>query len=175
MKILKLSFYPFILLFFILLFLPKENIYYFVEKKLFENKIILNEKNIKEGLFGLNVDDIDIFYDSTNIMKAEKLNLFFTIFYNRVMIKDIRAQKSFQNFMSEKIDTISLRHAIFYPTKVWINIRGEFGQINGNYNIKNKNVHLELKPQENFEKKYPFLRINFKDIEGKLIYESINK
>ncbi|MDR1007551.1 MAG: hypothetical protein LBL65_03160 [Campylobacteraceae bacterium] len=170
MRIIK--FLIFAALFFVMLiaFLPKENIYYLLEEKLFGNGIILNEKSIRESFSGLDLEDIDVSFGGSEIAHTQKAEAFFGILYNKIELTSVIPANSMRNFIPT-MSEISAWYTPFYPTKVFLNSSGDIGSISGSYNLYSKKIYLELQPSANSSRKYPMLNANFKNIDGRLVYE----
>ncbi|MDR1976390.1 MAG: hypothetical protein LBQ18_05305 [Campylobacteraceae bacterium] len=170
MKIIKFIFFS--VLFFVMLmaFLPKENIYYFFENKLFEKGISLNEESTKEGLFGLDLSGIDVLYLGDSVARIGQIDAFFGILYNKVALASANPSKNLQNFVPQ-VERINALYTPFYPTKVFLKGEGGFGSISGSYSIFSKKISLTLNPASDFARRYPMLNSNFKNVDGRLVYE----
>lgn len=175
MRKLILFAYCLIFLFLSILFFPKENIYYLAEQNLVKYKVVLNNETLNESFGVLKIEDIDVIYNGANVAKIKDITTFFTFFYNKLTLKDAEIFKSLKNIIPLHIDKITAKYTIFYPTKIWFKGSGEFGNIEGNYNIYNKNIYLVLNIKDDFKTKYMFLLEYFKDINGELVYESTNR
>ena len=82
----KIVLYFLFFIFTMLIFLPKENAYFFLEKKLFKYKVILSGEKIDEGIFDFNVNNADIFYNGIKFGKVEKITLDTYIYRNKFEI-----------------------------------------------------------------------------------------
>jgi hypothetical protein len=151
-------------------FLPKANIYYLLESKLVKSGIILSEDSVEESFAGLNLNNIDVSFGGSNMAHAQKVEAFFGIFYNKIELTSATPASSMRNFIPE-MNEISAWYTPFYPTKVFLKGKGDIGSISGSYNIYDSKIHLELKPSSNSSRKYPMVSTNFKNIDGRLVYE----
>jgi len=179
MKILKFLLFVVLFVALVILFLPKENLYYLAEGQLFKLdggkvSIVLSNESLKDNGFVLKVQNADVSYGGINVAHVEELNVMPFIAYNEVNIKHISVPKNFQSFVPAEVESATLKFSLFYPVKVWIHLEGEFGKIDGSYNIYSKTIHLNLEPdvRYGFATKHSFLYGEFKDVEGELVYES---
>jgi hypothetical protein len=154
------------------LFLPKENLYFLIEHRMDEYKIILNNETLNDFGGVLTVSKPHVLYGGEEVGEIDEITILPFILYNEIDVKGLHFAKSLQNFIPSEIEKANVRATLFYPLKVWINIKGDFGEIDGSYNIYSKTIRFILKPQEGFRQKYPLIYANFKDVEGELIYES---
>jgi hypothetical protein len=151
-------------------FVPKENIYYALEKKLSNSGVVLNENSIEESFVGLSLDGVDVLFGGSVMAHTQKVDVFFGIFYNKIELTATAPASNMRNFIPA-IDKISAWYTPFYPTKVFLKGEGEVGSISGSYDIYSKKIYLELQPAANFARKYPMLNANFKNVDGRLVYE----
>jgi hypothetical protein len=159
-------------LYLVVLFFPKENLYYYFEGKLEKYNVIFDNESISDNLGVLSVEGIDAYYGGENAAKIDKISLLPFIVYNEIKVERLNAAKKLQSFIPSQIDKASFKSTAFFPVKIWIDLEGNFGKIYGSYNIYNKKIRLILEPENDFAKKNPFIYSNFKDVEGRLIYES---
>jgi uncharacterized membrane protein len=77
MQMVKKSVLIFLMLWFaILLFMPKAELYYTIEKSLAKQDIKLNEKSIEEGPFSLTLKDVTVYVKGIALAKIEELDFF---------------------------------------------------------------------------------------------------
>jgi hypothetical protein len=172
MRVLKFLFFAVLFIYLVILFLPKENFYYFAEEQLAKYKIALNNESVKDSYGVLSVDNISVSYGGENVAYIENAGVLPFIVYNEIDIKNVNVSKNFKSFIPSEIEAVSLKATVFFPVKVWINAKGDFGRIHGSYNIYSKTIRLVLEPENGFAGKYPLIYRNFKDTEGQLVYES---
>ena len=129
----------FLLLLFLVLFSPKQEIYYLLEKKLEKEGIVISNEKFSDTLFGLTINDADIFVKGINMAKVKslKLNIFFL--YNQLSIEGIETDKGVHKFVPKSIDRVTATFSILKPYKVAVDGNGSFGSTIGGYYIgKNK-------------------------------------
>ncbi|MDR1555181.1 MAG: hypothetical protein LBS39_04045 [Campylobacteraceae bacterium] len=171
MRILKYTLWVVLFFYIAIVFLPKENFYFFAEHKL-ERQISFSNESIKDSFGILKISDALISYYGDDAGRVDKITILPFILYNEVNVENLHLAEKFNKIIPVKIDKASFKTTLFYPIKIWISLSGDFGDISGNYNIYGKTIRLVLKPQENFKQRYPFIYKEFKDIDGELVYES---
>jgi hypothetical protein len=172
MKILKYILWSALFIYIVILFLPKENFYFFMEHKLNEYKIVLGNETLNEFFGIFSIKGAHVLYYGDEAAQIDMIRAAPFILYNEVRFENIRIAKKFQSFVPGEIESVKVKFTPFYPLKLWLSLNGEFGEISGNYNIYGKEIYLVLKPHESFRQKYPGIYREFKDIDGELMYES---
>ena len=153
----------------LLLFMPKEALYYALEKQLETKGIKINEKAIESGIFSLNLIDADIYYKGINVAHIEKVNIFTLIFTTNINVKALSIDGSLKAFAPEKIDQANITHMIFSPMKVNILAKGSFGDMDGVLDLQERTLRLDF---SNTTKEIDLLRENLKKDEKGLYFET---
>ena len=73
----------------LLVFMPKQELYFTLEKELLKQDIEINEQNIEEGLFSLNLINPEIYVKGIKIATVEKINIFTLIFTTNINLKSL--------------------------------------------------------------------------------------
>jgi len=152
-----------------LLFMPKEELYYALEKQLKIEGIKINEKAIETGIFSLNLIDADVYYKGIHVVHIEKVNIFTLIFTTNINIKTLTIDDSLKDFAPEKIGQANITHLLFSPMKANVLANGSFGDIEGVVDLKEKTLHLDF---SNTTKEIDLLRANLQKNEKGLYYET---
>jgi len=157
----------FLLLLFLILFSPKQELYYLLEKELNKNGIVISNEKFTDTFFGLSITDADIFVKGINMaqVKSLKLNIFFL--YNSLSVESIATDKGIHNIAPKSIESISAVFSILKPYKVAINGKGSFGEVKGGYYLGKNKIFFRLTEKKNIRSFQKFLK---KDKEG-LFYE----
>ena len=162
-------------LFFILAlvyFMPKESIYYYLEKELAQEKVILSGEEIVDSGFSLQLNSVKVSYDSIESANVENINLKMFLLYNSLSVSNVKLLDVASSFVPLKIDTINIKYTVFNPLKIVGESDGEFGQANAEVNILDRNISIVLKPSELMLKKYRATLRNLKKNEaGEYKYE----
>ena len=153
----------------LLLFMPKEELYFALEKNLETQGIRINEKSIETGIFSLNLIDSDIYVKGIKVAHVEKVNIFTLIFTTNINIKALTIDASLKAFAPEKIDQANITHTIFSPMKANILASGSFGNMEGVADLKDHTLRLDF---SNTTKEIDLIRGNLKKDEKGLYYET---
>jgi uncharacterized protein (UPF0332 family) len=121
----------------IILFVPKDNLYYTLQSFLQKQNIYINS-DIKSGI-DLNLKKGTVYYNGMDISKFQKIRVLPFIFYN-----EIEANKITLNIGNYKINSLKAFYSVFYPLKVFIKGECDFGKIEGYVNLFKKEIKLYI-------------------------------
>ncbi|MEA3352811.1 MAG: hypothetical protein U9Q33_03200 [Campylobacterota bacterium] len=153
-KIFKFILYILFFLISLTILLPKENIYYFVNKKLNEQKIVLNQSGINDEKVSLNIKDITVMYDNIEVSNIDTIKLDTFLLFNSLNIKGINIDSSMTRYVPKKIDNISARYSVLNPLKVIFKGSFELGVCNGYVDLLNRIIKIDIEVSQSFSKKY---------------------
>jgi hypothetical protein len=131
--------------------MPKQELYYALEHQLSKNSIEINEKDIKENLFGLKIDGATIFYDEVSLAKVSNISFATFLFYTKLNISNIDIDDTFKSMVPFKLNDINITYSILSPTKANIYTSGDFGDAIGYIDI-NRTIHLDFVDTKNIKK-----------------------
>lgn len=170
-KFFKILLYIFTFVFVIFLFLPKESIYYLVEKNLLKNKIIVSDEIVNENLFGLNISKGQVYYENINIAVVDEVKIKSFLFYSQIKINNIKLMDSFESMLPSPIDEIEIKYSVLRFDKIDISSNGLFGELTGFIDILSRVVTFELTASNKMKDSYSKLLKNMKLKDGKYYYE----
>ncbi len=165
----KLFLVLFVLWFAVLLFMPKQELFYMLEKNLAEQGIVINEKKIDEGLFSLNLIDASIFYKGVKVATVEKINIFTLLFTTNIHISTLELDDALKTFAPQKIDSADITQQPFSPYTVKISALGSFGEMEGVADLKTGKLRLDFL---NTTKEIDLIRPNLQKDEKGWYYET---
>ncbi|MCK4440962.1 MAG: hypothetical protein KAU90_03090, partial [Sulfurovaceae bacterium] len=87
----------FLLLIFLVIFSPKERIYYLLEKELAKNDIVISHEKFSDNLLGFTISDADIYVKDIKMAHIKSLDLYIFFFYNKLTIDSVHTDKGIQN------------------------------------------------------------------------------
>ena len=170
MQMVKNIFIIFIVSWFaLLLFMPKQELYFTLEKELLKQDIEINEQSIEEGIFSLNLINPVIYVKGIKIATIEKINIFTLIFQTNINLKSLILDDSLKSFAPQKIDVANMSYSLFSPFKVIIEGKGSFGVIDGHVNLDERNLRLHFSETT---KELDSIKSNLKKDEKGLYYET---
>ena len=152
-----------------LIFMPKTELYYMLEKELSENEITLNEKSIEEGWFSLNVKGITLYAKGVQVATIEELNYFTLFFYNSMELRMVEVDDLLKSKVPGKTTELVLTHHLFAPLTVAIDANGTFGVIEGEVQLSDNTVRLDFIEEKEIDMILPLLK---KDEKGRYYEKS---
>jgi hypothetical protein len=134
----------FVTWFAVLLFMPKQELYYSLEKELLTQGIESNEKQIKTGIFSLTIKDAEVYVKGIKIATLDELSFFTLLFYNSLTVEGVKIDSSLSAFAPEEISKILLMHSVLSPSKAYITAMGSFGLAEGVVDLNSSTLRIDL-------------------------------
>ena len=159
----------FVIWFALLVFMPKQELYFTLEKELAKQDIEINEESIEEGMFSLNLIKPVIYVKGIKIATIEKINIFTLIFTSNINIKLLSLDDSLKSFAPQKIDVANISYSLLSPFKVTMEAEGSFGRLEGNANLNERDLRIDFAETT---KELDSIRSNLKKDEKGLYYET---
>ncbi|WP_373003698.1 hypothetical protein [Sulfurimonas sp.] len=135
-------------------FTPKDSIYFSFEEKIKQVDVVISNEQVKDSGFTLNITDADISFKSISSAKVSKTSVTIFALYNSVNLKGITLSSTAKSFAPLNIESVNVVYSIFNPLYATIEAVGEFGELEGEFNIADNSLHLKLKPSQEMLKSY---------------------
>ena len=142
----------------LLLFMPKEEMYYTVEKMLVAQDITLNEKSVDEGFFSLTLKDVTVYVKGVALANIDEIDFFSLFFYNTLSIDNLVVDEVLHSKVPAKTEEAVLTYQIFAPLTVSIDANGSFGYAQGSIDLADKQVHVDFVKPKEIDMIKPFLK-----------------
>ncbi|MBD3840500.1 MAG: hypothetical protein IE909_01215 [Campylobacterales bacterium] len=165
-------------LFVLVVFSPKEKLYFYAIDLLQTYKVDVNQLNIQQKLNGLNVDSLTLHYDGINTSSISSFGLSTYLLDTRIYMKDILVSDGFKNFLPQKINNINLHHTIFNPIIINVDCNFDGGKIFGTIDLVDRIIKVQVHTSKKFKTLYPIVVKQMKLLESKTqedIYEYEHK
>ena len=143
----------------IIIFMPKDNLYYTLQSFLKKQNIYINS-DIKSSV-ALELKNGTVYYNQMDVLKFEKIDVFPFIFYNQINVKNVKL-----NIGNYNIDSVKIFYTPFYPVKVFIKGQSNFGKLDGYVDLIKREIKIYINNLTNNSVKN-FLR---KDKKGYFYY-----
>jgi hypothetical protein len=130
--------------FVLLVFMPKQELYYKLEQELSKNDIKINEKRLESGLFSLTLYESDIYVKGIKLATVEKVNFFTLLLFTKITTEQLHIDDSLKALLPTQIDTATMTHAIWKPIVVDVLASGLFGGLDGAFNLKERTMRLDF-------------------------------
>jgi len=171
-RFLKFIAYMLFFLSMFLIFLPKENLFYQVEKEAIKYDVYISKESIGEKLFGLKLHHASISYQGIQSATIEEADFFLGLFYNEVVLKNIELSSLVKNYWPQKISLCKFHYSVLDPLIIYGKAKGLFGKIDMHYNLQKRTIDIFLKPSKLMLKKYSSTLRYFKKLDnGEYRYE----
>jgi len=160
----------FLFILFFWLFAPKQELYYFLEKKLKENNnIIISNETITDTWFGINIKNADVYIEGAKMIHLSELKLNIFFFYNTLTINGIETDEVIHDVAPKNIENSIIKYSVLNPLKVQLLAIGSFGVLDGNVALLEKKVHIKIPVVKDIKALKKFLK---KDEKGVWNYET---
>jgi len=133
-----------IIWFALLVFMPKRELYYQLEKELAKQEIVISGEKIEEGWFSLTLKEPSIYLKGIKIATIEEIDIFTLLFYTKVELKMLLLDKSLKAIAPQQTEYIVLSHSLLSPLQAWIDAQGEFGTIKGQADLSKRRVTIDF-------------------------------
>jgi len=142
----------------LLLFMPKTQLYYFLEETLAKQDVRINEKKIVESFFALEIKDAQVYYKGIPVATIQHANVLAPLLYDRITLAGIEVDELLRDEVPAKIDKLEVRYSIIDPLHVHIAAIGSFGVANGSFEIRTRKVHIDITQAKEIETLKPWLQ-----------------
>ena len=153
----------------LLIFMPKQELYFSLEKELAKQDIEINEERIEEGVFSLNLINVVIYVKGIKIATIEKINIFTLIFTSNTNVRSLSLDDSLKSFAPQNIDVANISYSLFSPFTVTIEAEGSFGVLEGSADLNERDLRIDFSETT---KELDSIRSNLKKDEKGLYYET---
>jgi hypothetical protein len=133
-----------LVIFSIVAFAPKRELYYKLENYLLKKDIVIDNEQIEEGLFTLKIRHPDIYVKGIKAVEAGEISFLSLVFYNRLQGRDMRVDRSLRNFLPGEISIASAKYSIIDPLHIVIDAKGAFGEAHGYISLKKRTLHMDF-------------------------------
>jgi len=124
--------------------MPKSKLYYKLEEQLKQQDIILNEKSIQEGLWGIHLEGVTLYAKGIEMAKIETITFFTQLGYSSVEIRGIEVDDSLANIVPTDIKRINSVHSLLHPSQLLLTAQGGFGGVEAEVDMVSKRLSLEF-------------------------------
>jgi len=143
----------------IILFAPKENLYFTLQHYLAKQNIYINS-DINSNIVKLSLKEGTIYYNKMDVIKFKEINSYLFLFFDKIEANNLKL-----NIGNYVVTNAKLIYQIFNPTKISIIGDSNFGKIDGKIDLLKRDIKIYIKLTNNNLKS--FLR---KDKKGYYYY-----
>ena len=132
----------------ILLFMPKEEIYFKLERELAKKGVEINERRIEETPWSLTIEGVTIYVEGIPVAKIESLRFFSLLLFNRLEVKHTEINEGFGNKIPSPIEEVRATYAVWMPTKTELFVEGAFGKAVGDISLVERRLYLRIEEEK---------------------------
>ncbi len=152
----------------ILVMMPKQALYYKLEETLAKHELELNEEEIDEGFFSLNLHQVIVYFKGIPVATIEEIGLCTLLFYSSLELQGLLVDDSLKRMVPQETQQALLSHSILSPLKISVDAEGSFGGMSGTIDLHARTVHLDFNESKNIE----MLKPQLKQSEKGWVYET---
>lgn len=142
----------------ILVFMPKAELYYGVEKVLAKKDIRLNEGSIDEGLFSLTLYDVALYAKGIEVAHIKEVEFFTILFYSSLRVEELTVDEALQSKVPARTQEAHFSYTLFMPTTVSMDANGSFGVVEGSVDLLAQTVKVDFVERKEMEMLKPLLK-----------------
>jgi len=146
-----------VIIFSLIIFTPKRELYYALEEQLLDNDIIISNEKIESGLFTMRITSLKLYMKGIKIADIDRVDIFYLLFYNTISISGIEGDSSLYKIMPTKINSIDAKYSISDPMKVSIDVNGTFGYAEGVVSLSDNKMRLDIVEERSINALRPIL------------------
>jgi hypothetical protein len=150
----------------LILTVPREELWYLIEHKLYEFGVVVDGEELNNGLVELNVENGSIHFEALKVGDFEKKSLLLTLFYNQFSLKNLKFSEDMANLGKFKIDELYVTHSLIYPNSVSLQGKGNFGDLKGKFDLFEKRLDLLVHPSKELKRERSIMKHLKKHEEG---------
>ena len=128
----------------LLFFMPKEELFFALEKELKHYDVVINEERIESNLLSLNLINAQVYVKGIEVATIEKVNIFTLLFTTNINIKALKLDETLKSFAPQNIEVANLSHSILSPLHVSIEAKGSFGVLEGDVDLKTRTLRVDF-------------------------------
>jgi hypothetical protein len=128
----------------LLLFMPKEELYFSLERELAKQGVEINEGTITESPFGLTLENVTVYVQGIQVATLKEVSLFTLLFYTRIEAEEIKTDKALHSMLPSEIAKLEAVHSVLSPLMLHVKAEGSFGKVEGEVSLNKREVHLDF-------------------------------
>lgn len=154
--------YLLIFCYMMIIFAPKENLYYFALEKLESKKVELISNKVEDNYLSFDIETLTVNYDNITVAKINHLSVSTYLYSTKILVENVKANDVLKNFIPEFVKEIVISHTIIDPLKIGINTYFKKGRAFGHVDLMESKIVLNLDVPKSFMQQYRNLTQKFK-------------
>ncbi len=128
----------------IIVFMPKTQIYYYLEHMADKKGVTIGNEQIDEKIPYINIMHPVAYFQGVDIARAANIKVTPLLLTNTLEADDIELLNIAKQFANVRITELKAKQSILKPFIVKIDASGNFGTAQGEINLKNRTVHIDI-------------------------------
>jgi hypothetical protein len=154
----KILFTSLLLWFALIIFMPKEELYFGLERALAKQGIEINEGMIEEGMFGLVLKDVSLYAEGVKVATAKRISLFTLLAYSKIKIEEFQTDSGLRSILSVHLKKTVLYHSLLNPVNVYFKSIGDTGEIEGYLSLREHKAYFTFSDEKKSKPLKKFLK-----------------
>jgi hypothetical protein len=127
-----------------LVFMPKEELYFKLERELVKQGIEINEGVIEEGPFHLLLKDVSVYAKGIEIAHIEEVRCLTFLVYTGITLFGVDVDKGLGAIVPEHTERMIVTHTVMAPWRIFIEAEGSFGRVKGSASLDTRTLRLDM-------------------------------
>ena len=121
----------------LIVFMPKDNLYFTLQKYLAKENIYINSKI--NSFNTLNLENGTVYYNGMDIITFNKIEILPFVFFNKIDVNNLKIK--LENLDIKKAD---ITYSVLNPLKVYIKGSSNFGDIDGEIDLIKRKIKIYI-------------------------------
>ena len=170
-KLMKFFAYFLFFCFALMLFIPKDGLYFLLEKNLKEYGVVISGEQLYPTLSTLKVEHLAVSVKAIDAAAIESVEIRLFGVYNHISVEKIRLSSLVSSYIPPEIDSLDISYTLLNPLLIDAKSSGKFGEAKIVIDIKERLLNVMLSPSKLMQKKYKnSLRYFKKSKDGGYVY-----
>ena len=151
----------------LILFAPKQELYYLLEHQLQKEGIILSQERIQETALGLEIENAIVSVQGIEVGEVKRIRFWTLLLYSQVDLVGFESSPGIRKMADINLERAKLRHAVWHPLTLSLEAEGNFGVVDGEIDLSRRTLRLRWQKVGEISLFRPYL----KKEKGAWVYE----
>jgi hypothetical protein len=122
----------------LLVFAPKKELFYLLQRRLAQQGITVSGGTIHENPLGLSIEHPSVYFKGIKVADIQSITLWSLLVYSRGSIDGITFDPSLRSFLPAGVQRVSAVHSLLKPTHIRLSLRDPKQQGDGDIDISKR-------------------------------------
>jgi len=169
--VLRILFYIIVFCLTLIYFLPKNEIVSYINTTILPKYELSAKIKLENDLLDYQAINSQIVFQNNPTANIDTIQISPYLFINTINLNNIKLKGMAGSVFPNKIEKADIKYSVLTPTKVMIDVVGDFGKAKGYFDISKSLVHFEVTASSLLIKKYSFILKMMKKSKKIYIYE----